>query len=178
MAYSAYMTQNRGYDLSLFETSGTAARKPEPKKTKKKHYSHRNNIVEMPQVNVDKSLRRKHNPASLFAGFVMAAVVAVILGIIIHGQVQLAEINQQITVAQQTLTEKESEHNQMQARVEGFLSTAAIEECARNELGMAKATNQQKEYISLESGDKAEVYIQESGNVFTKIGDFLGDLWS
>ncbi|MBQ4568451.1 MAG: septum formation initiator family protein [Ruminococcus sp.] len=178
MAYSAYAAQSRGYDLSLFETSGTAARKPSVKKTKKKTYAHKNNIVELPEMNVDKTLRRKHNPASLIAGFVMVGVIAVIVGIIIHGQVQLAEINQQIATAQQVLTEKESEHNQMQARVEGFLSTAAVEECARTELGMAKATNQQKEYISLETGDKAEVYIQENSNIFTKIGDFLGSLWS
>lgn len=178
MANSAYATQNRGYDLSLFETSGTTARKPEPRQSKKKQHGHRNNIVELPEMNVDKSLRRKHNLGSLVAGFVMVTVVAVILGVIIHGRVQLAEVNQQIASAQQLLTEKESEHNQMQARVEGFLSTAAIEECAREELGMSKATNQQKEYISLESGDKAEVYIQESGNIFTKIGDFLGSLWS
>ncbi len=175
MAYSAYMTRDRGYDLSLFETSGTAARKPETKKVKKKQY---NNILEMPGVSADQSQRRKHNVGSLIVGFAVAGVIAIIIGVIIHGQVQLAEINQKITTAQQTLTEKESEHNQMQARVEGLLSTAAIEECARNELGMSKATNQQKEYISLETGDKAEIYTQENSNIFTEIGDLLSSLWS
>lgn len=176
MAYSAYMSQNRGYDLSLFETSGTAARKPLQKKVKKKQ--RRNNIVELPDMKVEKNSRRKHNVGSLVAGFVMVSVIAVVIGIIIHGQVQLAEINQKITVAQEQLEEKESAYIQMQADVEKKLSTAKVEECARTELGMAKATNQQKEYISLCAGDKAEIYTQSSKNIFTQIGDFLGSLWS
>lgn len=176
MAYSAYMTGNRGYDLSLFETSGTAARKPAPKKTKKRQ--HKNNIVALPEVKADKASRRKHNVGGLVAGFVMATVIAVIVGVIIHGQVQLAEINQQIAIAEKELNNKQSEYVQMQARVEAFLSTAAIEECARTQLGMAKATNQQKEYISLSGGDKAEIYTETKSNIFTEIGDFFGSLWS
>lgn len=175
MAYSAYVN-SRGYDLSLFETSGSTARKPEPKKMNKKQT--KNNIVKFQEVTVDKGQRRKHNVGSLVAGFLMASVIAVIVGIMIHGQVQLAEINQQITTAQSELDYSKSEYVQMQARVEAFLSTASVEEYARTQLGMSKATNQQKEYINLTQGDKAEIYTEDSGNIFTRIGDFFGSLWS
>ncbi len=175
MSYSAYMN-SRGYDLSLFETSGSTARKPEPKKMKKKQQ--KNNIVEFQDVNVEKGQRRKHNVGSLILGFLMAGVIAVIVGVMIHGQVQLAEINQQITTAQTELEHSKSEYVQMQARVEAFLSTASVEEYARTQLGMEKASNQQKEYINLSQGDKAEVYTDSSDNIFTRIGDFFGSLWS
>ena len=66
----------------------------------------------------------------------------------------------------------------MQAKMEASLSTAAIEKYAQQHLGMSKATAQQKEYISLSEGDKAEVYLEKKSNVFTEIGDFLGSLWS
>ena len=175
MSYSACLN-SRGYDLSLFETSGSTARKPEPKVAKKKQ--HKNNVVAFQEVTVDKGQRRKHNVGSLVIGFLMAGVIAVVVGIMIHGQVQLAEINQQITTAQTQLDHTKSEYVQMQARVEAFLSTASVEEYARTQLGMSKATNQQKEYISLSQGDKAEIYTESSDNIFTRIGDFFGSLWS
>lgn len=175
MAYSATLN-SRGYDLSLFETSGSTAKKPEPKKVKKKQA--KNNIVALHEITVEKGQRRKHNVGSLVLGFIMAGIITVIVGFMIHGQVQLAEINQQITTAQTELDHSKSEYVQMQARVEAFLSTSAVEKYASTQLGMTKATNQQKEYISLSQGDKAEIYTQSSDNIFTRIGDFFGSLWS
>lgn len=175
MAYSAALN-GRGYDLSLFETSGSTAKKPEPKKTKKT--KGKSNIVALAQITVAKGERRKHNVATLVLGFIMAIIITAIVGFMIHGQVQLAEINQQITSAQTELDHSKSEYIQMQARAEALLSTSSIEEYARTQLGMTKATNQQKEYISLSQGDKAEVYTQSSDNVFTRIGDFFSSLWS
>ena len=166
MAYSAYMTAGRGYDLSLFETSGTAARRPAAQKAKRKQYN--NNIVELPDT-MDASLpRRKHNVAGLVFGFVMATVIAVVVGVIIHGQVQLAELNQQITQAQIDLEQSRSEFVQIQTRIDASLSTATVEEYARNVLGMSKATSQQKEYISLCEGDKAEIFTEDENSLFVR----------
>lgn len=176
MAYSAYMTNDRGYDLSLFETHGTSAPKPAPMKTKKR--VRKNNIVELNDVVYDKAERRKHNVFGLVCGFAMAAVIVLIVGVMIHGQVRLAELNQQIAAAEITLSHRNSEHVQMQAKVEALLSTSVVEEYARTQLGMSKAVNQQKEYITLSHGDKAEIYTQGSGNVFSAIGEFFTSLWS
>lgn len=177
MAYSSYVTAGRGYDLSLFETSGTAAKSPAPKKVKKKQYN-RNNIVELPDAVEDKSLRRKHNVAGLMFGFVIASIIVVMVGAIIHGQVQLAELNQEITDAQTELAQSRSEYVQIQARVDASLSTATVEEFARTQLGMEKATNQQKEYISLSEGDKAEIFTEDEGTVFDEVGEYFGSMLS
>lgn len=165
MAYSSYVTASRGYDLSLFETSGTAAKAPALKKVKKKQYS-RNNVVELPEMAEDVSLRRKHNVAGLVFGFAIASVIALVVGIIIHGQVQLAELNQEITAAQANLETSRSEYVQIQAGVDASMSTAVVEAYARDELGMKKATNQQKEYISLTDGDKGEIFAEGEGKIF------------
>ena len=176
MAYGAYMDSDRGYDLSLFESEGNAARKK--KAAPKRTHAKQNNVIELKMPEYDKSQRRKHNVGAIVAGFLCAAVITLCVGFIIKGQVELTELNQQIASAQVQLEEAKSEYTQMQAKMEASLSTAAIEKYAQENLGMSKATAQQKEYISLSEGDKAEVYLQKESNVFTEIGDFLGSLWS
>jgi len=173
MAYSSYVTAGRGYDLSLFETSGTAAKRPVATKAVKKKQQ-KNNIVVLPDVVEDKALRRKHNVAGLIFGFIMASIIVVVVGIMIHGQVQLAEINQEITAAQAELENSRSEYIQIQARVDASLSTATVEEYARTQLGMEKASNQQKEYISLAESEKARIFAQDEGVVFDESGKYLG----
>lgn len=176
MAYGAYMDTDRGYDLSLFESEGNAARKK--KAAPKAAQSKKNNVIALTTPKYDKSQRRKHNISSIIIGFVCAAVITLCVGFIIKGQVELTELNQEIASAKVQLEEVKSEYTQMQAKMEASLSTAAIEKYAQEELGMSKATAQQKEYISLSEGDKAEVYTEKESNVFTEIGDFLGSLWS
>lgn len=176
MAYAAYMNSDRGYDLSLFESDGNAARKK--KAAPARHAEKKNNVIELNVQEYSKSERRQHNIGSLILGFVCAAVITLCVGMIIHGQVELTELNQQIASAQVQLEEKKSEYTQMQAKMEASFSTAAIEKYASEELGMSKATNQQKEYISLSEGDKAEVYTQKQTNIFTEIGEALSSLWS
>ncbi len=176
MAYGTYGTTDRGYDLSLFETQGTAARKTAPAKQKKKQPKAK--VVKMPEIQYDKASRRKHNYGAIATGVAFALVVVAIVGVIIHGNAQVAELNEQIAAAQVELDHSRSEYIQMSAKVEASLSTAAVEEYARTQLGMTKATNQQKEYISLSQGDKAVVYSDENANIFTEIGDFFESLWS
>ena len=176
MANGFYMDADRGYDLSLFESEGNAARKK--KAAVRKPQAKKNNVIELNMPEYDKAERRKHNIGSIVLGFVCAAVITLCVGLIIKGQVELTELNQQIASAQVTLEETKSEYTQMQAKMEASLSTAAIEKYAQQHLGMSKATAQQKEYISLSEGDKAEVYLQKESNVFTEIADFFGSLWS
>lgn len=177
MAYGSYINTDRDYDLSLFESEGNAARKKKaaPKTT---HRVKKNNVIDFSVPEYDKSQRRKYNMGSLVFGVVCALVITLCVGFIIKGKAELTELNQQIAEAQVTLEETKSEYTQMQAKMEASFSTAAIEKYAREELGMSKATSQQKEYISLSEGDKAEVYTQKDANLFTEIAEFMGSLWS
>ncbi len=176
MSYSAYMSATKGYDLSLFETSGTAAKKPEPKKVKKRQPANR--IVEIPEFTVEAGQRRKHNFAALAFGFVFAAIVAIVVGVMIHGQVQLAELNQEIAAKGKELEESRSAYIQLEAQQKTSLSTTTVEKIARTELGMSKATSQQKQYISLADSDKAEIFAEDEGTVFNEAGEYIDSMVS
>ena len=176
MAYGTYGTTDRGYDLSLFETEGSAARQTAPKKHQER--VRKTKVVSVSEFQYEKAPRRKHNFAAVVTGVLVTAVVVLFMGVIIYGHAQVSELNNAIVAAQNQLEEKKSEYIQMSAKVEGSLSTAAVEEYARTQLGMTKATNQQKEYISLSQGDKVCVYEDCNKSVFTEIGDFFESLWS
>lgn len=135
-------------------------------------------VVELPKEELHRIRRRKHNPFKIGVGALGAAVVSFVVGVIIVGQVQLTELNQKIISAQETLTDAQSVYIQNEMKVEGKLSNEEIESYAKNELGMTKASNAQKEFIAIESGDKAEVSAQEDENIFTQFIESLQNLWS
>ncbi|UKI15658.1 MAG: hypothetical protein L6V87_07915 [Ruminococcus sp.] len=56
----------------------------------------------------------------------------------------------------------------MMTRLEQKSSQKVVEDYAENVLGMQKLDNAQVEYVSIESGNKAEIS-DSSDNIFTKI---------
>ena len=166
---------NAAYEFDMFRDN-TA---PElPKKNTNEKRKQDNKIVSLPQDALIKIRRRKHNPFKLFIGSVAAAVVVIIIGSIIVGQVQLTELNQQIITAEESLRNSQSEYTQNQMALQSKLSTSEIEKYARDKLGMSKAENVQKEYVSLSEGDKAEIYENADRNFFQKIIEAITGLWS
>ncbi len=182
----AYENRNAAYDLSLFDdtnyTSGSTAperhKKKVHKKDTKKKTGKTNKVVTLPQEELNKIRRRKHNPLKLAVGSIGGMAVALVIGFIIVGQVQLTELNQEIISAKATLADCQSIYTQNQMKVESELSNAEIEEYAENVLGMTKASNAQKEFVTLSGGDKAEVSAQQSENLFTQFIDSIKNLWS
>ena len=174
----AYENRNAAYDLSLFDdstdyVSGTAVpeRKEEVHK-KQERKRRKNNVVSLPKEELQKNRRRKHNKFKLALGTAGGAVAAVVIGIIIVGQVRLTELNQEVITAKETLANA-------QMKLESKLSTSDIEKYAEDTLGMTKATNTQKEFVTLSGGDKAEVSAtQESDNIFAQFWNSVQNLWS
>ena len=181
----AFTTQNAAYDLSLFDEElnfSTAAPKrhedDEPQRQSRKKQHRRSKVVKLPQEELNKIRRRKHNPFKLVLGGLSAAIATFVIGVIIVGQVQLTELNQQIITAKKDLANSESVYIQNQMKVESNLSNAEIEKYASEVLGMTKASNAQKEFVALESSDKAEVSAAKDGNIFTRFFESLFNLWS
>ena len=98
-------------------------------------------------------------------------MVVIVVGLIIHGQVQLTEVNHKITAAQKTLEEQQSLYTQLQMKVDASISTAVVEKYAKERLGMSKVANSQKEFISLSEGDKVEIASDSNDNVFDSVAD-------
>ena len=178
-------TQNAAYDLNLFDEEvnfSTAAPKrrtdEETQRQGRKKQRRRAQVVTLPEEELNKIRRRKHSPVKLTLGAVGAAIVTFVIGVIIVGQVQLTELNQQIITAEKTLADTESICIQNQMKVETSHSHAEIEKYATEVLGMTKASNAQKEFVALESSDKAEVSEQKDTNSFVRLFESLSNLWS
>lgn len=163
---------NNAYDISLFETDNTVREVTYPREDR------RNKVVKIPRRKIEQVRRRRHNPFKLAVGFSLSAVVVIVVSMIIYGQVQLTELNQNIELAQEKLSNSQSEYTQMQMNVDAKYTTAIIEEYAKNQLGMSKASNSQKEFVDLSNGDKAEVIQPEEESLFDSIANAISSLWS
>lgn len=168
-----YENRNAAYDLNLFKDS-TAKKIPEKREAKKE----KNKVVTLTEEQLFRNRIRKHNPFKLLLGGLSGAVITVVVATIIVGQVQLTELTQQISAAEKQLSISQSTYTQLQMGIQSKLSTSEIEAYAENELGMAKAENAQKEFVSLSEGDKAELSSDASKNFFQKTIEAITGLWS
>lgn len=164
----AFLSSNNAYDISVFEDENL----------EKQDLHKKNKVVKIPKKKIEQAKRRKRNPLKLTVGFLFSAVVVAVVGMIIYSQVQLTELNQKISEAQETLENSQSEYTQMQMNVDAKYTTSIIEEYAQDKLGMTKANNSQKEFVDLSSGDKAKVVEKEDKSIFDTIVDWISSIWS
>lgn len=164
----AFLSSNNAYDISVFEDENL----------ENQDLHKKNKVVKIPKKKIEQAKRRKRNPLKLTVGFLFSAVVVVVVGMIIYSQVQLTELNQKISEAQETLENSQSEYTQMQMNVDAKYTTSIIEEYAQDKLGMTKANSSQKEFVDLSSGDKAKVVEKEDKSIFDTIVDWISSIWS
>ena len=161
------------YDISLFETTAE-----ERLEEQKRLHRRRHNVVSLPEEGLIKNRRARRSPAKIISRVALGAIVTATVALIIHGQVQLTELNQKISNVSANLSDQESLYTQLQMKVDAKLSTEQVESFAESKLGMSKADSYQKEYISLSEGDKAEVAQEQGSNVFDSIAQAIAGLWS
>lgn len=184
MAY--YASHNLAYDFALFEEDPpqTSAR------LKKRSGGDAVAAEDSKQENRDNpraserkraktaTRKKKSNVGRIVLGVILCVAVMGVIISIIHGQVQLTELNQEIVNARAELAEKQSIYTQLEMKVDSSVSTTVVEQYAKENLAMSKANNSQKEFINLSEGDKAEVTMSEDKNLFERVGDFFASLWS
>ena len=83
----AFRNRNEAYDISLFEAAETDDKKAD--KTD-------NKVLNIPKEKFITKANAKRRVKQMITGVCVGAVVTVFVGIIIQGQVQLTELNQQI----------------------------------------------------------------------------------
>ncbi len=164
----AFLSSNNAYDISVFEDENL----------ENQDLHKKNKVVKIPKKKFEQAKRRKRNPLKLTVSFLFSAVVVAVVGMIIYSQVQLTELNQKISEAQETLENSQSEYTQMQMNVDAKYTTSIIEEYAQDKLGMTKANSSQKEFVDLSSGDKAKVIEKEDKSIFDTIVDWISSIWS
>ncbi len=134
---------NNAYDISLFEAAPKVERK--------------NNVVKIPESKLEKNRRVKIKPLKAISTFLAVFTLISVMLVVVHSQVELTELTEQINVSTKQLQELESEYTQLQMKVEASTSLKAVEEYSKNKLGMKRIEPTQVEYITLSDGDKAEV---------------------
>ena len=187
MAY--YSRSSSAYDFTLFEDSrayGTSARHGGKDKdssaqtdgSTKENTRERRGRNAKSDTEIKRIRRRKSNIARIILGVLFGIAVVFIVVSIIHGQVQLTELNQEIADAKATLAEQQSIYTQLEMKVDSSISTTVVEEYAKENLNMNKASNSQKEFVNLSDGDKAEVSMSADKNIFESIAEAISSLWS
>lgn len=115
------------------------------------------NIIELPGQLLRQSRRKRVKPLRAVATAVGVLLVCGVLGTVIHGQVQLTELNEEILEATAQLSEAQSVELQLQYAADQNMSTAQLEEYASEQLGMQKINPGQITYIGLADGNTGTV---------------------
>lgn len=166
-------------DIYNFEYGTTPRKKEEPtykKKTKvKKQYQKQLKINQEQRKNAIKLEKKKHNKnvAYIFAIFVILLIVSY----------RSSLINERFNAIQndkQKLASIEKTNGQLEVSIESSLNLSNIEQAAKDKLGMKKADNSQKVFVTLDkkdyvecSEDYAESSERTESNWFNKIIDAI-----
>lgn len=162
---------NRAYDLSLFETA--------PELEKKKQQPKKNNMIVLPDGSINKEARRRHNRFYVAAISAFVVVFTAVSVTMVQSNVLLNELNDRIVAAQEEISLLEGQSTQYQVQIDSKLSDEKIESYAEDVLGMTKAENMEKEFVTMSGEDKGEVLADDSQkNVFEVVADAFTSLWS
>ena len=109
--------------------------------------------------------------AKIMIGSILALVL---FSLVINSYVQLNEVSQ-ISAAESTLNDLQSENVRMQTQLEGQASIRNIKEYAEDRLGLQKLDRSQIQYIQIQTED--EVVVEEPDqNIFVQIKRKFNDL--
>ena len=139
----------RVYNFQRFSARSAAA--PQLQEQKK------NNVVELPQKELQKSRRHRVRPLRAVARIVCVLGICLVLANIVYGQVQLTELNDQIREATAQLEEARSVELQLQYTADRGMSAAELEAYAVSHLGMQKINPGQITYIEMADGNGGSV---------------------
>ena len=183
-----YANHNLAYDLTLFEeprrSPATARGKGAGKKSAGAEGNPKANGAPSEAAQsaagggIARIKRRKSNFLRIAAGVILGVLAVAIIATNIHAQVQINELNQEKHEAEKLLEDLKSREDELDMQIAHQVSYDEVDKYAQEKLNMSKASNSQKEFISLREGDKAEVILEEDKNIFEKFADWISSLVS
>ncbi len=146
------------------------------------YYNHSNAVPEVTppsyqqQSSNEIEMARNTGRRSSVVGIVLAVFLGfLLLAAAIFSEVQLLQINHEITDLEKQRTDLLSENIRMQSELAGKTSNKDVQEYAENVLGMHEIDASQIEYIQIQTNDVVEIPEAEQ-NVFVKIKTWFDDL--
>lgn len=162
-------TSSAAYDFELFEEKGTEILTPIPAKkgkTKKAPVKKqnktvkKNNIVKMSSKQMEKNRRARINPFKVVVWAVSFCAVFGIVLSMVHSQVQLTELTNDVNAEFTALNEANSKSIYLNTKVRSNYDMAEVEKYVTESLGMTKMSEDQVSYVNLAQQDKGEVVLE------------------
>ena len=159
----------------------TSPRKLQPDVQKKKKVQKRNLHVvkDLPRQNtvISKEQRKRQTKLTL-----VVIGIFILLLTISYRNSQINESFSELKDAQQQLALLQKENEQLEVSIEKSLNLNDLEQIAREQLGMQKATSSQTKYISLPKKDYVEgateeIKIEQETSVIQKIIDYIMNIF-
>ena len=147
---------NLAYDLSMYDN---AARREQEREQERERERRARQI----KMNMH-SVSRSGSKLKLFA------VTAVALGALWAVNVQFTKVDdiaRKVEDQRALLAEAQEENSLLQSRLDSKANISYIEEYAANELGMAKVTNSQINYLDVNTENLIEVTPENNGSIFS-----------
>jgi len=166
--YMGVFFQEEAYDITLFESAEISLEDIEKKQRRKKSQ----------REQFENELKKRVLVHRVVRWSIVGATFLGMIVMMLMGSAELTKLNQQLSTTDSRLEELKSLYIQTEMKVEAKYSSNTVEQKAQGELGMSRADSYQKEYISLEEGDKAEITEKATNNIFEILSDTIGDLWS
>ncbi len=163
--------RSEAYDFSRFET------KPQPVPGSD---TQNDKILEMPKEQVQKNskFRKRLRALRVMLTCTGLAIMFGISSFLVFGQVQLTELTDSITTANNALKESQSIQTQLQMNLDSQTSLAKIESVAADTLGMKRVVQSQMNYIGISQGDKGQVITEINQNWLVSAWNSLVNLLS
>lgn len=127
------------------------------------------------EAEAQRAIKYKKNPAlkqktvSVVAVVGICLLVAVVLGTMIYGRVEISSLCSEQTRQEEQLAQLQGENVSLQSELAQKTNMSKVEEYAENELGLKKLDKSQIEYVTVDSDSVAKVVKAEDDNVFIKI---------
>lgn len=116
--------------------------------------------------------RKRNSIIKIAVGGILSLLL---FSMVINSYVQLNEVYSQISAAQTTLSDLQSENVRMRTELEGQASIRNIKEYAEERLGLIKLERSQIQYIQIQTEDQVTVEEPEQ-NIFVRIKRKFNDL--
>ena len=156
---------NLAYDLSRFDV----AEQEEQYRIRQEKQEKAKQEIRMNSRSVSRSGSRLKVVASV--GAIFAALC------IVNFQMTTADDwARMVTDQKAMLTAAQEENSLLQSRLEKKVNTSYVEEYASTELGMAKVSNSQIKYLSVNTESLIEVHSDGTGTIFDSVNRWFGDM--
>lgn len=152
------------YDLSMFEPryDNAVPARERPQREPRR----RENVVELPQKELEKNAKPKRHPFRAMAMTIGFAVAITIATAMVYSQEQLALLTEEINTATQELEESQSLEVQLSMQAAQKMNGSQVEQYAAGVLGMSKADNRQVTYVNVAQRDEGTVVQSTEGGSF------------